>query len=71
VVQHILDGVEDVHFTPLSSADVVQHRLVGDIVDAYARWDAAQDSVQPGSVSSGRAQGAYPVANRADRRRRR
>ena len=78
VVQHILDGVEDVHFTQLSSADVVRHRLVGDIVDAYARWDAAQDSVpgsmSSGSVSSGRAQGAngtHPVANRADRRRRR
>ena len=73
VVQHILDGVEDVHFTQLSSADVVRHRLVGDIVDAYARWDAAQDPV-PGSVSSGRAQGAngtHPGANRADRRRRR
>ena len=73
VVQHILDGVEDVHFTQLSSADVVRHRLVGDIVDAYARWDAAQDPVS-GSMSSGRAQGAngtHPVANRADRRRRR
>src|SRR3954465_5758186 len=40
VVQEILDGIEDVHFCRLSSADVVRHRLVGDIVDAYARWDA-------------------------------
>ncbi len=42
VVREILDGVEDVHFSTLSSADVVRHRLVGDIVDAYARWDQTQ-----------------------------
>jgi phosphate starvation-inducible protein PhoH and related proteins len=40
VVRHILDGVEDVHFAELSSSDVVRHRLVADIVDAYARYDA-------------------------------
>jgi len=40
VVQHILDGVEDVHFSRLSSQDVVRHRLVSDIVDAYGRYDA-------------------------------
>ncbi len=43
VVQDILDGVEDVHFSRLSSADVVRHRLVSEIVDAYEKWDAAQD----------------------------
>jgi phosphate starvation-inducible PhoH-like protein len=42
VVQEILDGVEDVHFAQLSSADVVRHRLVSDIVDAYARYDASR-----------------------------
>jgi len=42
VVRDILDGVEDVHFSSLSSADVVRHRLVSDIVDAYARYDAEQ-----------------------------
>ncbi|HEY9472546.1 MAG TPA: PhoH family protein [Mycobacteriales bacterium] len=42
VVQEILDGLEDVHFSMLTSSDVVRHRLVGDIVDAYARWDAEQ-----------------------------
>ncbi|HYT11045.1 MAG TPA: PhoH family protein [Mycobacteriales bacterium] len=40
VVRDILDGVEDVHFAELTSTDVVRHRLVGDIVDAYARYDA-------------------------------
>src|SRR6187551_1560734 len=41
VVREILSDVDDVHFAQLSSADVVRHRLVADIVDAYARWDAA------------------------------
>ena len=33
----ILDGIDDIHFAYLTSADVVRHRLVSDIVDAYAR----------------------------------
>src|SRR4051794_36163355 len=41
VVQTILDGIEDIHFSRLTSADVVRHRLVSDIVDAYGRYDAA------------------------------
>ncbi|GAA1757763.1 PhoH family protein [Luedemannella helvata] len=44
VVRDILNEVEDVHFAQLSSADVVRHRLVGEIVDAYARWDAEQEA---------------------------
>jgi phosphate starvation-inducible PhoH-like protein len=43
VVQDILVDVDDVHFAHLSSSDVVRHRLVADIVDAYARWDAAAE----------------------------
>jgi phosphate starvation-inducible PhoH-like protein len=33
----VLDGVNDIHFAELTSADVVRHRLVSEIVDAYAR----------------------------------
>jgi phosphate starvation-inducible PhoH-like protein len=33
----ILDGIDDIHFAELTSVDVVRHRLVSDIVDAYAR----------------------------------
>ncbi len=33
----ILDGIDDIHFSLLTSADVVRHRLVSDIVDAYAK----------------------------------
>ena len=42
VVREILDGVEDVHFSELTAQDVVRHRLVGAIVDAYGIWDARQ-----------------------------
>ena len=48
VVQEILDGIEDVHFCRLTSQDVVRHRLVSDIVDAYAKWDAEQHATQTG-----------------------
>jgi phosphate starvation-inducible PhoH-like protein len=42
VVQGILDGLEDIHFARLTSHDVVRHRLVGKIVDAYERYDAQE-----------------------------
>ncbi|TDD76516.1 PhoH family protein [Actinomadura darangshiensis] len=42
VVQDILDGVEDIDFCRLNSRDVVRHKLVTDIVDAYTRWDEEQ-----------------------------
>jgi phosphate starvation-inducible PhoH-like protein len=40
VVQDILDGIPDIHFALLTSTDVVRHKLVGKIVDAYERYDA-------------------------------
>jgi phosphate starvation-inducible PhoH-like protein len=42
IVQEILDGIEDVSFSVLDATDVVRHRLVSDIVDAYGRWDDRQ-----------------------------
>jgi phosphate starvation-inducible protein PhoH and related proteins len=33
----VLDGINDIHVSELTSADVVRHRLVSEIVDAYAR----------------------------------
>lgn len=41
VVEDILTGVDDVEFCRLTSSDVVRHRLVSDIIDAYARWDVS------------------------------
>jgi phosphate starvation-inducible PhoH-like protein len=57
VVRDILDGIPDIHFARLDSTDVVRHKLVGKIVDAYERYDAkaqqgqsrrAGDSRRPG-----------------------
>ena len=42
VVREILTDLDDVHFANLTSTDVVRHRLVGEIVDAYERWDATR-----------------------------
>ena len=73
VVRQILDGVDDVHFSELTSSDVVRHRLVAEIIDAYGRWDAAQGSgpkavpQQPGHQSQGPRNG--PPPNRRERRR--
>jgi phosphate starvation-inducible PhoH-like protein len=39
VVREILTDIDDVHFANLTSNDVVRHRLVAEIVDAYARHD--------------------------------
>ena len=50
VVQEILDGVPDIHFSRLTSQDVVRHKLVGKIVDAYERYDArSQDHSRRGT----------------------
>ena len=39
VVREILSDIDDISFSTLTSGDVVRHRLVGNIVDAYERWD--------------------------------
>ncbi len=71
VVREILDGVEDVHFALLSSSDVVRHRLVTDIVDAYERWDNAQEAAQSAKpVRAVPDRGGHPGhSGRAARRR--
>ncbi|BCJ33808.1 hypothetical protein Athai_13110 [Actinocatenispora thailandica] len=43
VVREILGELDDVHFSTLGSADVVRHKLVSQIVDAYDKWDAEHD----------------------------
>jgi phosphate starvation-inducible PhoH-like protein len=51
VVQDILDGIDDVHFTRLTSHDVVRHKLVSQIVDAYSHFESHQKS-PPGPVAT-------------------
>ena len=50
VVQSVLSDVEDISFMHLGSEDVVRNRLVGDIVEAYGRFDASEP---PSGVSDG------------------
>lgn len=50
----ILDGIDDIHFAELTSADVVRHRLVADIVDAYGR--AEENAQQSGNRAQRRTQ---------------
>jgi phosphate starvation-inducible PhoH-like protein len=40
----ILDDIDDIHFAELTSADVVRHRLVSEIVDAYEKAEAKFDN---------------------------
>ncbi len=42
IVRDILTDLDDVHVAELGAADVVRHRLVGAIVEAYGRWDDKQ-----------------------------
>jgi phosphate starvation-inducible PhoH-like protein len=46
IVRDILDGIEDVHFAYLDSSDVVRHKLVSRIVDAYAQYDEEQQAAR-------------------------
>ncbi|WEV79380.1 PhoH family protein [Janibacter cremeus] len=46
VVQRILSDIEGVHFAFLDASDVVRHRLVGEIVGAYDRYDATKGQQQ-------------------------
>ncbi|MBB6344529.1 phosphate starvation-inducible PhoH-like protein [Nonomuraea muscovyensis] len=61
VVQEILDGIPDIHFSRLTSSDVVRHKLVSDIVDAYGRYDAQRDPAVSGGA-------AKPIQQRSKRR---
>jgi len=51
VVQDILDGIPDIHFAKLTSQDVVRHKLVGKIVDAYERYDAKAEARGKGQAA--------------------
>ncbi|WP_425423788.1 PhoH family protein [Spirillospora albida] len=54
VVQDILEGVSDIHFCRLNSHDVVRHKLVTDIVDAYNRWDESRvPEIKQGAAGRG------------------
>ena len=61
IVREILDGVPDISFMDLTSEDVVRHRLVSEIVDAYGRFDSSSEGnrtarrvIKPRSLRSDR-----------------
>jgi phosphate starvation-inducible PhoH-like protein len=64
LVTRVLDQIDDIHFARLTSADVVRHTLVGQIVDAYTRFDAER---QVARFERQGPTGAEPL-NRAERR---
>jgi phosphate starvation-inducible PhoH-like protein len=44
LVTGVLADVDDIHFSRLTSEDVVRHNLVGQIVDAYTKYDAERQA---------------------------
>ena len=47
IIRDILDGVDDISFMELTADDVVRHRLIGDIVKAYDKYDATKSVPRP------------------------
>ncbi len=47
VAREILDGIDDIAVCWLTADDVVRHRLVADIITAYAKDDARRGKVAP------------------------
>jgi phosphate starvation-inducible protein PhoH and related proteins len=47
VVREILKDIDDIAFLELTAEDVVRHRLIGDIVEAYESFDVNQHVVRP------------------------
>ena len=54
----ILDGIDDIHIAELTSVDVVRHRLVSEIVEAYAKYE------EPGLTMNRAARRAAGVRHR-------
>jgi phosphate starvation-inducible PhoH-like protein len=53
VVQHVLTGVDGISFSHLDSEDVVRNRLVGEIVEAYGRFDISESENSKNGVTDG------------------
>ncbi|WP_394279275.1 PhoH family protein [Microbacterium sp.] len=62
LVTRVLKDIDDIHFSMLTSADVVRHTLVGRIVDAYSVYDEERLAARRERDE------ATEFANRAERR---
>jgi phosphate starvation-inducible PhoH-like protein len=47
VIRDILKDIDDIAFLELTAEDVVRHRLIGDIVKAYDRFDEQRQALRP------------------------
>jgi phosphate starvation-inducible PhoH-like protein len=61
-VTRVLADIDDIHFSRLTSDDVVRHSLVGRIVDAYSEHDERR------TAARAEREQAHEFANRAERR---
>jgi phosphate starvation-inducible PhoH-like protein len=61
-VRTILTGLEDLAFCELTSKDVVRHRLVSQIIDAYARDEAARAACEAPDAGGWDSQAGFPRA---------
>jgi phosphate starvation-inducible PhoH-like protein len=68
LVTRVLNEIDDIHFARLTSADVVRHSLVGQIVDAYTKYDAERQAARFEREQGGAQSGHPDGANRAERR---
>jgi phosphate starvation-inducible PhoH-like protein len=62
LVTRVLKDIDDIHFSMLTSDDVVRHTLVGRIVDAYSEYDEKRLAARRERDE------ASEMANRAERR---
>lgn len=62
LVTRVLSDIEDIHFSRLTSDDIVRHSLVGRIVDAYSEYDERRTAARVEREQ------AHEFANRAERR---
>jgi phosphate starvation-inducible PhoH-like protein len=46
VIRDILKDIDDIAFLELTAEDVVRHRLIGDIVKAYDKFDVARQALR-------------------------
>ena len=47
VIRDILKNIDDIAFLELTAEDVVRHRLIGDIVKAYDKFDEQRQALRP------------------------
>jgi phosphate starvation-inducible PhoH-like protein len=71
LVTRVLDDIDEIHFSRLTSDDVVRHTLVGRIVDAYTKYDAekqAQRFERDDAVNRADRRGRQPLDRQSKKR---